>query len=704
MRDYIQALKVNPAYIEVFNNMAWIMATSPDERLRDGKRAVAYAEKAVGSAPDINFLDTLAAAYAEAGRFDEAVAIENRIISLLASNRRSENIPLHVKRMSIYEEGRPYREAITIEPVSAVIDLEGELAALDKLVFAPEVSTVAYEPAEAARNLTAQATHKAQAPAAALLSQSETESALSVPKAYSQSVQTAPDVPVEISLAADPEGIPLTFEIETVPYQGSLQGTLPNLLYTPRPAFEGVDRFTFRARNAAGLSNLATVTITVTEPPPEAPADTPASAPAAPEITTAAPQSEQPQVAPTLAPAPAADQPAVEEDASLDADEGEAALPEQAAADDSQGPATAPLEEAASDEPAPSPAVPEAEPMEGPATSAITEPDSGLPSGAIYTIQVYSVKEAAAAAEIVENLSAEGYAAFSLAVEVPEKGPWHRIFINSYPSMAAAREGLERLDPERFKDAFIRRMPDGVQRPAAVPLPQPARSAAAPAAEPDQPAEIPAAEVAVSTSPPAPEPTTEVSAQAPVPEPIKPAEPPASDPDTPAEPLPEADSAEQQAIPVADKAYPYAYQIKAYKEREEAFQLAVELTSQGHTAFIGRGTMGSTGVWYRIYIGCYETPEEAEKHRADIIRAGFPDAFLTPVPLAIVVRPDESDPAGENLESRLMASGFLPYRLPEKNPNGTPIILVGGFRQSEDAAQVLAALEQSGFKGEIRPR
>jgi cell division septation protein DedD len=130
----------------------------------------------------------------------------------------------------------------------------------------------------------------------------------------------------------------------------------------------------------------------------------------------------------------------------------------------------------------------------------------------------------------------------------------------------------------------------------------------------------------------------------------------------------------------------------------------VELTTQGHKAYIGRAIMGSTGVWYRVYVGCYTTPEEAEKSRADIAREGFPEAFLTPIGYAIAVQPDDSDPAGETLENRLMASGFLPYRLPAENPGGPRAVLVGGFRDAKDASQVLAALKQSGFKGEIQPR
>jgi cell division septation protein DedD len=169
-----------------------------------------------------------------------------------------------------------------------------------------------------------------------------------------------------------------------------------------------------------------------------------------------------------------------------------------------------------------------------------------------------------------------------------------------------------------------------------------------------------------------------------------------------AEPVSDAAS-DKQAIAVSGK-YPYAYQVKSYKQKEDAFQLGVELTTQGYRAFIGSGTIGSTGVWYRVYVGCYQTPEQAEKSRADIAREGFPEAFLTPIAFAIAVSPDETDPAGKMLENRLMASGFLPYRLPEGSETRSSSILVGGFRHPEDASQVLAALEQSGFKGQLQPR
>jgi len=656
MRDYIQALKVNPRYVEVLNNMAWIMATTPDARLQDGKRAVMYAEKAVGGTPDVNVLDTLAAAYAEAGRFDEAIAIENRLISLMAASGQTTAIPMHVKRMNLYEEGRPYREPIKIQPVSAVTDLRSELASLDRLILESETTDVTYADAEAGPALARTPVSEKNESGAILLAQVETDDPASVPEAYSQSVQTFPDVPVEIILTAETDGRPITFEIETVPYQGTLQGTLPHLLYTPRPGFLGQDRFTFRARNAVGPSNLATVTVAVTEEP---------IAPTA-EETAAEPETPI-EVSPLEQDAPAAETTPPEEAAVLTSTSPEPAEPAPASVQGEQAPPVAPAPV-----PTPAPAAgPDGAPAptETPTQAAPPQPTmtaEALPSDAAYTIQVRSVREATGAAAIVAKLRADGFAAFSLAMDVPEKGVWHRVFINGYASADAAREALGKLDPERFKGAFVRRMPSGAALPA-----------------------TPAA-TAPETAP-APKPTEDEEPAA------EPAEAPAPEPESDAESGP-------QAKTVSDTRYPYGFQVKSYKQREEAFQLAVELTTQGNRAYIGRATMGTTGVWFRVYIGCYQTPEEAEKSRSGIAREGFPDAFLTPVGFAIEVTPDATDPAGETLENRLMASGFLPYRLPADGLADRPVILVGGFRQPDDATSVLAALEQSGFKGKIRPR
>ena len=67
--------KLVPDMAAALNSLAWLWATCPDGQLRDGRRAVEYAQRAVQNGGDENawILGTLAAAYAEAGDFLQAV-------------------------------------------------------------------------------------------------------------------------------------------------------------------------------------------------------------------------------------------------------------------------------------------------------------------------------------------------------------------------------------------------------------------------------------------------------------------------------------------------------------------------------------------------------------------------------------------------------------------------------------------------------
>jgi serine/threonine protein kinase/tetratricopeptide (TPR) repeat protein len=95
---------------QALNEAAWLLATCPDAAVRDGPDAVAYAEKAVSATnrKNFGFLDTLAAAYAEVGRFSDAVRVQKEAIATVASDERSAKDL--GSRLKLYEANTPCRQ------------------------------------------------------------------------------------------------------------------------------------------------------------------------------------------------------------------------------------------------------------------------------------------------------------------------------------------------------------------------------------------------------------------------------------------------------------------------------------------------------------------------------------------------------------------------------------------------------------------
>jgi len=111
IEHYHEALKLNPNLLEAHNNLAWLRATWPQASFRNGAEAIELALKAVqlsgGEEPDI--LDTLAAAYAEAGRFSKAQEIAQKALALALQQNKQALAEALRARLSLYEAGTPFR-------------------------------------------------------------------------------------------------------------------------------------------------------------------------------------------------------------------------------------------------------------------------------------------------------------------------------------------------------------------------------------------------------------------------------------------------------------------------------------------------------------------------------------------------------------------------------------------------------------------
>jgi Flp pilus assembly protein TadD len=113
---YHAALKTKADDPPTLNNLAWLRATHPNAAFRDSGEAVELAQRALqlsnGRAPAV--LDTLAAAYAEAGRFPEAVRTARKAVDLAEQQHKQAMAEEMMARLRLYEAGTPYREPLLL--------------------------------------------------------------------------------------------------------------------------------------------------------------------------------------------------------------------------------------------------------------------------------------------------------------------------------------------------------------------------------------------------------------------------------------------------------------------------------------------------------------------------------------------------------------------------------------------------------------
>ena len=107
-----QALSKDPDNLQVLNDFAWVLATSHDETLRNGNVALPLAEHAVAltSAREPALLGTLAAVYAENGRFDKAIELELQAVELATQQGNSTLAASLRTRLGLYRDKTPTRQ------------------------------------------------------------------------------------------------------------------------------------------------------------------------------------------------------------------------------------------------------------------------------------------------------------------------------------------------------------------------------------------------------------------------------------------------------------------------------------------------------------------------------------------------------------------------------------------------------------------
>ncbi|MBI5521880.1 MAG: hypothetical protein HY910_04560 [Desulfarculus sp.] len=111
--DFTRATQLIPEQGEPYNNLAWIFATCSDPDFRNAELALKNALKAVEllkESPDS--LDTLAAAHAEAGRFEEAVQVMERVVAWCEKQGEPTRLEVARQHLAAFRQGQPWRDQL----------------------------------------------------------------------------------------------------------------------------------------------------------------------------------------------------------------------------------------------------------------------------------------------------------------------------------------------------------------------------------------------------------------------------------------------------------------------------------------------------------------------------------------------------------------------------------------------------------------
>lgn len=110
---YQEAIRLMPDNAEVLNNLAWMFAASPSETIRNGPEAIRLSERAceLTAYKKALFIGTLAAAYAEAGRFEDAVKMAERAQTVALAAKENDIAARNQALAKLYAEKKTARDA-----------------------------------------------------------------------------------------------------------------------------------------------------------------------------------------------------------------------------------------------------------------------------------------------------------------------------------------------------------------------------------------------------------------------------------------------------------------------------------------------------------------------------------------------------------------------------------------------------------------
>lgn len=158
----------------------------------------------------------------------------------------------------------------------------------------------------------------------------------------------------------------------------------------------------------------------------------------------------------------------------------------------------------------------------------------------------------------------------------------------------------------------------------------------------------------------------------------------------------------RQSPPAKDQEfYPYMIQVSSYKNKEDSMREAMILRDKGDSVCISYARIAGKGDWYRVLVGFYRTPEEAQKAALELKNREYKQAFVVRPPFTVALGIFSDNEKLRKLEAHLISKGYSAYSLPDRATKNEIRLLVGAFWTEKEAETVTKDLQKEGFKPKV---
>ncbi len=161
-------------------------------------------------------------------------------------------------------------------------------------------------------------------------------------------------------------------------------------------------------------------------------------------------------------------------------------------------------------------------------------------------------------------------------------------------------------------------------------------------------------------------------------------------------------SQSRQYAPVKNQEfYPYMIQVGSYKSKEDSIREAMILRDKGDSVCVSHARVAGKGDWYRVLVGFYRTPEEAQKAALELKNREYHHAFVVRPPFTVELGIFSDDEKLKKLKTYLISKEYSAYSLPNRATKNRIRLLVGAFWTEKKAETIAKDLQKEGFKPKV---